>query len=653
MSSNTRSFLAQVSRQESRACFHRLNITFPSSQEDLNPTEIFKYHSFFKCAMPKSDSWPGVISKEPMSGMDSAGSCDSMISINSTFSDDSLEHLSAEEKACLMFLEETIDSLDVEDDSGLSNDEPDRPSYITAGKMTQHPSIHHNKLEAHGDPNKVLGKDHRPSQRYLVPTPLLVATGNAKMDTRPGELSPKAKPAVFIDSPDGLRSTPDHHQTALAALQRAGSSKVAPAKPSIEPSREEADLPPSFIPEPPTRARKSESKHSPPKSLDTKNHKGVTPEMLLGWIPPPSDFMDEPEKKRDPQHSQMNLSVVDGPPEWTPEIPKIKRHSYGGSVKPEVIKPQSIEKSRASLSKNDIENLRQKALMKKTPLTPVMIAQHSAADYPRTPSPSSEHPPSEPKIPPPVAPKQKLPSNIILKSHKESGAANPLLSPTDRTLMDQQKVHKEALRKLGLLKSDEVDSRPVSTAQSPSFKSKDLSPVSPRSPPVYPTSPTVEPLQDRSRSSTLGDIHLRTDSTKHRDMLETALQKPPARPYEIKSASLGRTGVGLNSVVVGPRTQASNSDVTNVELSPGQLRKSRARPHSSGSVKDVDIDHLANKSTKSLHAASALPTQPAGDAQKMPRFNGISVVISPHGKNGENRREALKKLGLLKDGNSH
>lgn len=40
-------------------------------------------------------------------------------------SDDSLKHLSAEEKACLLFLEETIESLDTEEDSGVSNDEPD------------------------------------------------------------------------------------------------------------------------------------------------------------------------------------------------------------------------------------------------------------------------------------------------------------------------------------------------------------------------------------------------------------------------------------------------------------------------------------------------------------------------------------------------
>lgn len=41
-------------------------------------------------------------------------------------SDDSLGHLSAEEKACLLFLEETIESLDTEEDSGLSNDEPEQ-----------------------------------------------------------------------------------------------------------------------------------------------------------------------------------------------------------------------------------------------------------------------------------------------------------------------------------------------------------------------------------------------------------------------------------------------------------------------------------------------------------------------------------------------
>lgn len=34
-----------------------------------------------------------------------------------------MEHLSAEERACLMYLEETIEALEVQEDSGLSNDE--------------------------------------------------------------------------------------------------------------------------------------------------------------------------------------------------------------------------------------------------------------------------------------------------------------------------------------------------------------------------------------------------------------------------------------------------------------------------------------------------------------------------------------------------
>ncbi|TFK00474.1 TCDD-inducible poly [Platysternon megacephalum] len=71
--------------------------------------------------MPKEDLWLGT------AGQDS-GSCDSMVSTNSShseFSDNSYDYLSVEEKECLMFLEETIDSLDTEADSGVSADEID------------------------------------------------------------------------------------------------------------------------------------------------------------------------------------------------------------------------------------------------------------------------------------------------------------------------------------------------------------------------------------------------------------------------------------------------------------------------------------------------------------------------------------------------
>ncbi|CAG5978446.1 unnamed protein product [Menidia menidia] len=132
--------------------------------------------------MPKSDTWPGGAGLETMNGMDSAGSCDSVVSVNSGFSDDSLEHLSAEEKACLMFLEETIESLNTEEDSGLSNDEPDQlpsPGSLATKLADLSASMSKTKLDgsqkpAFKEPIK-RNVESKPMPSYLVPTPLVVA----------------------------------------------------------------------------------------------------------------------------------------------------------------------------------------------------------------------------------------------------------------------------------------------------------------------------------------------------------------------------------------------------------------------------------------------------------------------------------------------
>lgn len=49
-----------------------------------------------------------------------------MLSLSSLQSDSSYDFLSAEEKECLLFLEETIGSLDTEADSALSTDESEK-----------------------------------------------------------------------------------------------------------------------------------------------------------------------------------------------------------------------------------------------------------------------------------------------------------------------------------------------------------------------------------------------------------------------------------------------------------------------------------------------------------------------------------------------
>nr|XP_046238710.1 specifically androgen-regulated gene protein isoform X2 [Scatophagus argus] len=145
--------------------------------------------------MPKSDTWPGGTGLETMISMDSAGSCDSVVSANSGFSDDSLEHLSAEEKACLMFLEETIESLDTEEDSGLSNDEPDQlpnPGNLATKLANLSASMSKTKLSSsQKNASKEAMKenvDTKPTQTYLVPTPLVVASSSlcSVSSARPG-----------------------------------------------------------------------------------------------------------------------------------------------------------------------------------------------------------------------------------------------------------------------------------------------------------------------------------------------------------------------------------------------------------------------------------------------------------------------------------
>ncbi|KAK5621740.1 hypothetical protein CRENBAI_017924 [Crenichthys baileyi] len=132
--------------------------------------------------MPKSDTWPGDTEPEMMNGMDSHGSCDSVVSANSGFSEDSLEHLSAEEKACLMFLEETIESLDNEDDSGLSHDEPERlpcPGNLAAKLADLSVSMDKSNINSSQKPAKQPMKknvDTKRMQSYVVPTPLIVAS---------------------------------------------------------------------------------------------------------------------------------------------------------------------------------------------------------------------------------------------------------------------------------------------------------------------------------------------------------------------------------------------------------------------------------------------------------------------------------------------
>uniref|UniRef100_A0A3B4V7T2 Specifically androgen-regulated gene protein-like n=1 Tax=Seriola dumerili TaxID=41447 RepID=A0A3B4V7T2_SERDU len=533
--------------------------------------------------MPKSDTWPGGVAMESLSNMDSAGSCDSVISMNSGCSEDSMEHLSAEERACLMYLEETIEALEVQEDSGLSNDEE-------TGLQAE--EIGWPKEDA--------------NTKGLISTPLSL--------TQP-------KP------PDTESVPPSATRTRVLCISTDGD-----AKPKIVTSTELCS------------------------GQSTK-----ASEINLGLIPPPSDFMDVPYPHAQPKKVQDHL-----PPAG------ISCNKPGATI--------------------DLEKLRQRASAKRTQGTPNM-APPEVSPTQSPPAITSGHqlsPPTEaaePRGPPAVAPKpKKLPPNIILKSHKaavagsDGSSGHSVPASSDRVLMDPQRVRFEALRKLGLLKGDEADSGP---ALSPKLSPKTQrswgappSPLSPASPAVSPsansTAPDILPAP-AAFSDPLAPLPSDNELSAVKDVSEAEVNAqvttPPFTPptltkqlmpfkiIGVKSATLERSGLGLSSYMASQDSSEAGKGVSG-ELSPSHLRNNRPRPASLGSRKEFSsaqgeglqpgrAKSQEPNSRRSMPAHTAF--QHSGDSQKLPRSQGISVLICPRAENEEDRREALKKLGLLRD----
>ncbi|KAK9514941.1 hypothetical protein VZT92_025622 [Zoarces viviparus] len=590
--------------------------------------------------MPKSDTWPGGVAMEPLSTVDSAGSSDSVISMNSGYSRDSMEHLSPEERACLMYFEETIEALEVQEDSGFSNDEPESAFQAGTG-VNGVPSL---KSDASG-------KDQT---------------------SEPGS-------GVF-----SMEGRAEHH--ALNQTSEPQSS-TAPAANMKDP---ETSMSLIIPPKPPvTDTHNSSSELCVSKDED--GHLQIVPiaslcpdqsneasEIDVGVIPPPSDFMDEPGL---PPQTQ---NVKDLPPSA-----RIYHDEPGATV--------------------DLEQLRQRAFSKKTSVTQDPPNQLPKLSLPALSPGLLMSPPeaAEPRSPPAVAPKpKKLPANIILKSHKAAVAASDDNSdhsvPTSR--LDPQRVHIEALRKLGLL-PPEADSGP---ALSPSFSPKSrnswavpLSPISPRPPPHTPpitpsytcvnssppacvplqspaaasspsaasTAPAVQPaevlpaptgfsdsvgppLSDNEPS--VGDASEATVNAQ----VSTPPYTPPAlvkhltppKVVGVKSATLERSGPGLSSYMAGQDSAKAGP--------ARQPRKNRPRQASLGNQKDFasagrEGSPVGQATSKEPELRRSLPhnvfQHSAGDSHKLPRSQGISVLICPRAENGGGRREALKKLGLLRD----
>ncbi|XP_029013255.1 specifically androgen-regulated gene protein-like [Betta splendens] len=539
----------------------------------------------------------------------SAGSCDSVISMTSACSEDSMEHLSAEERACLMYLVETIEALEVQEDSGLSNDEPDHGLHDISSFRTESGRISEPQSST---VSAVNGHDANSSLNLV------------SRHTRP------------LSKSDTSSKTTSSAKILCVSMDRDGKPKIV---------------------------------------TSDKNIQGQTTEpsgMDLALIPPPSDFMDEPDSPAEPQkvelHSSLGLST-NKPAETT-----------------------------------DLELVHQRASMKRTSLSPVSVNKPplevslSPSEKPVTFGAQMDLPPdaAEPRSPPVVAPKpKKLPASIVLKSQKvsalsEGNSGHPGPTSSDRMLLDPQRVRIEALRKLGLLKSEEAESCPSpSPNQSPktrkswSASAPDVNPVTPpltsssvpvspapavpsQSPAVVPPSaqssaPPVQlppeilpapaafsdtkpPVYDKSPSPVDAPVNMSPSTP-------PALAKhlTPPRITGVKSATLEHSGLGLSSYM----SDSTEFSQEVGEEEPPQPGNSRPRPASLSSRREgegLERRRGSSKEPGSQRLLSGHATfQPTGEAQKLPRSQGISVLICPRAEHGEDHRNALKKLGLLRD----
>ncbi|KAM9445043.1 specifically androgen-regulated gene protein isoform 1-T2 [Clarias gariepinus] len=577
--------------------------------------------------MPVRDSRPCDSASGSSPSVNSAGSSNSVIGINSGYSNNMMEHLSSEERECLMFLEETIESLETENYGGVSNGGPARPSQYQNNKMAHLNSVRPVKpeeLSVHEDPNKVLGKDHKP-HKLLVPTPLVLANGNAKLLKKSDFSTIEPKPAIQISTPKS---------PAINSLGSPGRHEPNPYA-----SSQLTDLPPSFIPEPPVKHGATAKDISPKIYLDPKTGqkpKSLSPDLQMELLPPPSDFMDEPVLLP-PVHtlpsgqSQTQTRISAQPTSQLPLTPPP-----------------------AQLSPNELDNLRKKASQKKAP-EKVLLGLPNSSNFGEDTTVVDS---GEPKSPPVVAPKpKKLPSSIVLKNHKEPTPVHSLVSPGDRMIVNQQKVHLEALKKLGLLKGDETNSQPHKASSPPTSFNTSPSAAS------YSAELTANPVLVHADHHGVAEAQGKTNFTfpsilpekESENLLITRTQS--SKPFEMKSASLERSGVGLKSLTLEKHSQLTSQEQSpeNEPVSLGHLRNTRPRPSSAGNWKDLNIDPIPPESTRqpdlrrSLPVPVPLPTQPKVEPPKSLRSHGISVVISPQSNNDADRKQALKRLGLIKN----
>lgn len=265
---------------------------------------------------------------------------------------------------------------------------------------------------------------------------------------------------------------------------------------------------------------------------------------------------------------------------------------------------------RGPLSYEALVHLRRSASTKKTPLCPSV--DHTIELDKRLPV-KVDRSNSEASMsnagPPVVAPKpKKIPANISVKTQSEASVT----SDSSCNAADPQVVRIEALQKLGLLKDQQSENDIVTPLVPPKLHS------------------SLDPTPNRFKKGPSNVNTSRSPSFCY-SQVPTA---PKNRPLQSSASFHNYSRCDQPPVSVSHPAQASG-------LKAGGLERSATLDNHRNSGNHPETRHVASaKPVKTTSAAQHVPHKPSNSV-------GYTVMVVPG--MGADRKEALRKLGLLKD----
>lgn len=363
------------------------------------------------------------------------------------------------------------------------------------------------------------------------------------------------------------------------------------------------------------------------KQLQT--HSDQAPFVLKGSIP--SAKVDAPPNENN--HSHPQLTAPSRQPEVKPrQITSTQAPVYNNVINPapQPIKPKEFSVKmgeaplpRGPLSYDALVHLRKSASEKMTPLCPKI--DHTIDLEKRLPAPAEDpkqesnrfdwQPSLTAKVAPPVvAPKpRKIPAVVSVKTPDQT-----LMSDSSYKLKhcsDAQVVRLEALQKLGLLQEQVPQNEAVA-------------PV-PMAPPLLPPKPKnfVVPSSDKLAKGPSKRHPLKSPSFCE----TTVVKEPKIRPLQSSTSFQHSSRHELQTVAASQHVQPSR-------VKPDGGQPSATLDNHKGPVPCPKPQHIP--------APHQIPTSSAGQATPNANAVGYTVMVVPG--MGVDRKEALRKLGLLK-----